>query len=211
MDSNENRPPGSVSDSGIEDEKTIVIDRSIPSESSNSGIKIGRFDFVSPLGEGGMGEVFLCRDPQVPVGEPRNLVAVKVVSAEMMKDAEALRRFEAEAKILAPIRHGNVVRLIEWGKLEGGAHSGSHFIAMEYIKGTSLHVLGRRRRISFPDVIRIGIQIAKGPEGHTFRKCHPSRPQTRKHHDQSRWNRENHRLRNRKTSELARPRSPGTR
>ena len=140
--------------------KTIAIEAT--STEKVRGYHIGRFEFVRGIGEGGMGEVFLCRDPDKSLLGTENLTAIKVVSAEMMTDSDSLQRFESEAKLLAPIQHENVVRLYEWGRLEGGQHSGSHFIAMEYIQGTSLHSLGRRRRISFPDVISIAIQISKG-------------------------------------------------
>lgn len=126
--------------------------------------KIGRFDFVAPLGQGGMGEVFLCRDPLNTLLGSDALVAVKTVFPDFLQDAEILSRFESEARLLSPIYHANVVRLIEWGQLEGGKHDGTHFVAMEYIQGISLHALSRRRRISFSDVLRIGIQIAQGLE-----------------------------------------------
>lgn len=150
----------SQSSSDVESLKTTVI-QSHEVEKPRA-YRIGKFEFIRPIGEGGMGEVFLCRDPDKPTLHDQNLVAVKVVSAEMLSESDTLQRFESEAKLLAPIQHENVVRLYDWGRLEGGQHSGSHFIAMEFIQGTSLHGLCRRRRVSFPDIISIAIQTARG-------------------------------------------------
>lgn len=107
--------------------------------------------------------MFLCRDPKSTARTP-SLLAIKTVFPELLQDASVLNRFNSEAKLLAPIRHPNVVHLVEWGRLEkeNGDGGSLHFMAMEYIEGTSLHVLCRRRRLSFPDILNLSIQIAHG-------------------------------------------------
>lgn len=123
-------------------------------------------EIIRHLGEGGMGEVFLCLNPLFDAEDPHckepRTVAVKTLSPDLMQDKEVLKRFEAEARALSPIQHRNVVRLFDWGQFTGGAQSGQHYISMEFIEGVSLHKLGRLRRLSFPDVIDIAIQICEG-------------------------------------------------
>jgi serine/threonine protein kinase len=121
-------------------------------------------EVIRQLGEGGMGEVFLCLNPHYGVGTtnvPRE-VAVKTLSPELNQDKELLRRFEAEAKALSPIEHRNVVRLFDWGIFETGPKVGQHFISMEFIQGVSLHRLSRSKRLSFPDLLDFATQIAEG-------------------------------------------------
>ena len=68
------------------------------------GTKIGPYEILSPLGAGGMGEVYKARDSKLD-----RLVAVKVLPEHMAKDADALARFEREAKALAALQHPNVL------------------------------------------------------------------------------------------------------
>lgn len=122
-------------------------------------------DVIRHLGEGGMGEVFLCVNPyHEGISDSRvpREIAVKTLSPELNQDPELLKRFEAEAKALSPIEHRNVVRLYDWGTFQSGDKAGQHYISMEYIEGVSLHRLGRARRLSFPDLLDFAVQIADG-------------------------------------------------
>lgn len=119
---------------------------------------LGRFDIVRPLGQGGMGEVFLVTDREHP---DRGELALKTIFPELMQDRETISRFESEAKMLSSIQHPNVVKLIEWGILDNEG-TPTHFMAMEYIDGISLHTLARRRRLSLAAALNLSVQIAKG-------------------------------------------------
>lgn len=151
--------------STADDVKTTIIDAS--SVRAKPGTKEPR-EIVRHLGEGGMGEVFLCINPAFDAEDPHckepRTVAVKTLSPDLMQDREILKRFEAEARALSPIQHRNVVRLYDWGQFTEGPQTGQHYISMEFIEGLSLHKLGRLRRLSFPDVIDIAIQICEGLE-----------------------------------------------
>jgi serine/threonine protein kinase len=136
-------------------EKTILISSAAPVEPLSS---MGRFEIIRPLGQGGMGEVFLAIDREHP---ERGTLALKTIFPALMQDPEIVARFESEAKLLASIKHPNVVRLVEWGTFENGGKP-THFMAMEFIDGISLHTLARRRRLSLADVLDIAIQIARG-------------------------------------------------
>lgn len=107
-----------------------------------------------------MGEVYLVTDREHP---ERGVLALKTIFPSLMQDSEVVARFESEAKLLASIHHPNVVRLVEWGTFENRGKP-THFMAMEYIEGISLHALSRRRRLSLADVLEISLQIAKGLE-----------------------------------------------
>lgn len=71
-----------------------------------SGSKLGAYDIQSPLGAGGMGEVYRATDTKL--GRD---VALKVLPAEMAQDAERLARFRREAKVLAQLDHPNIVTI----------------------------------------------------------------------------------------------------
>jgi serine/threonine protein kinase len=71
-----------------------------------------RLVLVRKLGAGGMGEVYLARDPGL-----KRLVAVKVLSAELARDPEARGRFEREAESVAAIAHPNVVAVYSVGEM----------------------------------------------------------------------------------------------
>ncbi len=148
--------------STADDVKTTVIQAgAIPKPVSKEPL-----DVIRHLGDGGMGEVFLCKNPLYDEEDPHckepRVIAVKTLSQDLMQDREVLKRFEAEAIALSPIQHRNVVRLFDWGQFTKGPQTGQHYISMEYIEGLSLHKLGRLRRLSFPDIIDIGIQICEG-------------------------------------------------
>jgi serine/threonine protein kinase len=149
--------------SSADDIKTTIIDAS---NIKASPVSKEPREIIRHLGEGGMGEVFLCLNPLFDAEDPQckepKTVAVNTLSPDLMQDKEVLKRFEAEAKALSPIQHRNVVRLYDWGKFTDGAQVGQHYISMEFIEGLSLHKLGRLRRLSFPDVIDIAIQVCEG-------------------------------------------------
>src|SRR5260370_40854270 len=87
------------------------------------------FVLVRRLGAGGMGVVFLSRDPAL-----KRLVAVKVMSPERAADPEARARFEREAESVAAISHPNVVAVDSVGELKDGLP----YVAMQYVDGPSM-------------------------------------------------------------------------
>ena len=95
--------------------------------------RIGRFETVRLLGRGGMGEVYLARDPLID-----RLVAVKLLSAAF--DAVARDRFTREARAAGRLAHDHIVTIFDVGE-----HQGQPFIAMEYIPGETLAELIARR------------------------------------------------------------------
>ena len=100
------------------------------------GLVLGPYHILSPLGKGGMGAVYLARDPR-PEGERDGgpaLVALKVLPAKRAKQEDrTLARFLREMDLARRVDHPHVTKTFNVGELDG-----VHFIAMEYIRGQSL-------------------------------------------------------------------------
>ncbi len=117
---------------------------------TSTGKRIGRYDITSPIGAGGMGEVFLARDTQLD----RN-VALKLLAEEFTKNQDRMSRFVQEAKTASALNHPNIIIIHEIGESEG-----AHFIATEYIEGETLRDLMKDKHLSVEQVIDIGMQAA---------------------------------------------------
>jgi serine/threonine-protein kinase len=99
------------------------------------------------LGKGGMGSVFLARHRTAG-----HDVAIKVISSKYIADADALSRFEREARLMARIRHPNIVHQNELRRLHGGHVA----LVMQYVRGESLiTILRRRGKLRFDECSQI--------------------------------------------------------
>lgn len=114
------------------------------------GKQLGPFLVEKEIGAGAMGTVY-----RALYTKTKKRVAIKVVSVDLQKNPKALARFERETIILKKLDHPNIVKLYASG------HAGNRpFYAMEYIDGETLeHVLQRRTRHTWEEVIRLGQQI----------------------------------------------------
>jgi serine/threonine protein kinase len=97
---------------------------------------IGRYEVVSRLGQGGMGALYLAKDPKIG-----RLLAIKLVRQEI-DTPEARHRFALEAKAAGTLRHPNIVTVFDVDH-----HDGLPFIAMEYIDGETLAEIIKRRAV----------------------------------------------------------------
>lgn len=93
-----------------------------------SGIKLGPYEILSPLGAGGMGEVFRARDSRLG-----REVALKILPVGYSADPDRLRRFEQEARATAALNHPNILAVFDVGQQEG-----SPYIVSELLEGESL-------------------------------------------------------------------------
>jgi len=93
-----------------------------------AGTRLGPYEIVSPLGAGGMGEVYHARDTRL--GRD---VAVKVLPASFSQDADRLRRFEQEARAASALNHPNILTIYDIG-----SHDGAPYLVSELLEGQSL-------------------------------------------------------------------------
>ena len=93
-----------------------------------SGMKLGPYEIQSPLGAGGMGEVYRARDTRLD-----RTVAVKILPAHLSSSAEARQRFDREARAISSLSHPNICHLYDVGQQDG-----TSYIVMEYLEGETL-------------------------------------------------------------------------
>jgi len=116
------------------------------------GSRLGPYEVLSPLGTGGMGEVWRARDPRLG-----REVAIKVLPEELSADDERLKRFEREARAASALNHPNIVTIHEIGEADGRA-----FLVMERIEGQTLRELLEDGPLSPRRLLPIACQIADG-------------------------------------------------
>jgi serine/threonine protein kinase len=112
--------------------------------------RLGRYEIRSPLGAGGMGEVYLARDIKL-----ERTVALKILPPEVAADSARMRRFVLEARAASQLSHPNVAHIYEIEE-----ESGTRFIAMEYVEGKTLRQQMSRGPLGLADALDIIIQVA---------------------------------------------------
>jgi serine/threonine protein kinase/tetratricopeptide (TPR) repeat protein len=110
-----------------------------------SGAKLGPYEIHSPLGAGGMGEVYRARDTKL--GRD---IALKVLPAEMAQDPERLARFRREAKALAQLDHPNIVTIHSVEESDG-----VHFLTMQLVEGQPLDRLIPKGGLPVEQIVEI--------------------------------------------------------
>ncbi len=118
----------------------------------SAGIELAHYRILAPLGVGGMGEVYRARD-----GRLDRDVAIKVLPERLAGTAEALARFEREAKILAAVSHPNLVTIFDVG-----TDHGICFAVMEFLAGETLREILGRGSLPLTRVLEIGTAVAEG-------------------------------------------------
>ena len=119
-----------------------------------TGSKLGHYDVLEKLGEGGMGAVFKARDSSLG-----RLAAVKVLPANLVAMQEARKRFVQEAQAASALNHPNIVTIYEI------AHeAGQDYIAMELVQGAPLTQLIGRKGLAVREAVGLAVQIAAALE-----------------------------------------------
>jgi serine/threonine protein kinase len=112
--------------------------------------RLGHFDLLQKIGEGGMGVVYKARDSRL-----ERLVAIKVLPESRASDAERRARFIQEAKAASALNHPNIVTIHEVGEQDGRT-----FIVMEFVDGKSLNELIPRKGMKLTEALRVAAQVA---------------------------------------------------
>jgi serine/threonine protein kinase/Tol biopolymer transport system component len=115
-----------------------------------AGQHFGAYEEISPLGEGGMGQVYLALDTRLG-----RKVALKLLPSSYTDDAERVRRFEQEARAASALNHPNIITIHEIGQTDS-----LHFIATEYVAGETLRARLERGRLKAGEALDIAVQVA---------------------------------------------------
>jgi serine/threonine-protein kinase len=119
-----------------------------------SGIKLGPYEIVAPLGAGGMGEVYRARDTRL-----ERTVAIKILPAHLSNDPEAKERFDREARAISSLSHPNICHLYDVG-----VQDGTSYLVMEYLEGETLADRLRKGPLPVEQFLKAGIEICDGLE-----------------------------------------------
>jgi serine/threonine protein kinase len=115
-----------------------------------AGQRFGSYESISPLGEGGMGQVYLAVDTRL-----RRKVALKLLPSSYTDDADRVRRFGIEARAASALNHPNIVTIHEIGETDS-----LHFIATEFVNGETLREHMTKTRMTVGEVLDLAVQVA---------------------------------------------------
>jgi len=121
-----------------------------------AGTRFGFYEILSPLGSGGMGEVYRASDAKLG-----REVAIKVLPERLAEDADALARFEREARAVAALNHPNILGIYDFGKENGVAYA-----VMELLEGETLRdrldagAIPVRKAVDYAHQLAVGLAAA---------------------------------------------------
>ena len=119
-----------------------------------AGTKLGPYEIQSPVGAGGMGEVYRARDTRLD-----RTVAVKILPSHLSDSPEARQRFEREARTISSLNHPNICTLHDIGN-----ESGTAYLVMEYVEGETLETRLQKGPLQLKQVLECSIQICDALE-----------------------------------------------
>ena len=115
-----------------------------------AGSRLGPYEIISPLGAGGMGEVYRARDTRLD-----RSVALKVLAPAIASDPAALGRFEREARAVAALDHPHICGIYDVGECDG-----THFFVMPLLDGQTLAARLAKGPLPLEQALTIAAQIA---------------------------------------------------
>jgi len=118
----------------------------------SAGSRIGPYEVLALLGEGGMGEVYRGRDPRLARD-----IAIKVLAKDASQDAEATGRLEREARAIAALSHPNIVAVHDVGH-----ENGTFYVVTELLEGKTLRDAIRQSALNWRRAVEIGAEVAEG-------------------------------------------------
>ena len=118
--------------------------------SLTAGVRLGPYEILSPLGAGGMGEVYKARDTRLD-----RTVAIKILPTELARDPGLRARFEQEARAIAALDHPHICAVHDVGD-----HEGTRYLVMQYLDGETLAARLARSPLPIDQALKIAIDIA---------------------------------------------------
>src|SRR6266849_7801917 len=115
-----------------------------------SGTKLGPYEIQSPLGAGGMGEVYRARDTRLD-----RVVAIKILPKPFQSDSDLKVRFQREARAISSLQHAHICTLFDVGHQDG-----IEYLVMEYLEGETLAARIEKGPLPSADLLRYASQIA---------------------------------------------------
>jgi len=116
-----------------------------------SGAKLGPYEIQSPLGAGGMGEVYRALDTRLD-----RIVAIKILASHLSSSPELKQRMEREARAISSMNHPNICHLYDIG-----SQNGTDYLVMEFLEGETLAERLKKGALPLNEILRIGIAIAE--------------------------------------------------
>src|SRR5437762_4948796 len=116
------------------------------------GTILGQYEIRSPLGAGGMGEVYRAHDTRLD-----REVAIKVLPESLTADPDRLRRFEQEARATAALNHPNILAVFDVGSA-----AGVHYVVSELLEGETLRARLAAGPLPVRKAIEQAAQLARG-------------------------------------------------
>ncbi len=120
-----------------------------------NGSQFGAYEILSPLGAGGMGEVYRARDARL--GRD---VAIKVLHDSFLMDADRVNRFEREARLLASLNCPNIAAIYGIEEVPAGSHSAVRGLVLELVEGPTLAERLGSGPLTVDEAVAIARQIA---------------------------------------------------
>ncbi|MEO8587685.1 MAG: protein kinase [Acidobacteriota bacterium] len=122
----------------------------------SAGNRLGSYEILSPLGAGGMGEVYRAKDSRID-----RTVALKVLPAEFFENKDSIARFEREARLLAALNHPNIAHLYSFEETPASADAPArHLLIMELADGQSLLERLASGPLEPEQLLKVAIEIA---------------------------------------------------
>src|SRR6202049_176752 len=116
-----------------------------------SGMKLGLYEIQSPLGAGGMGEVYRALDTRLD-----RTVAIKVLASHLSSSPELKQRMEREARAISSLNHPHICHLYDIGSQDG-----TDYLVMEFLEGETLAERLRKGAMPLNEIFKIGIAVAE--------------------------------------------------